>query len=162
MLVSLTCEKTWAFRIEELDPQLNYIFGEFERLFRKEIIPLIGGKNTEIELRPIKLSTNLKYAYGREFQEDQTKKLKKERIETEELNCFIFASTTEENLLPKIGALDEVEFVYKNWKISDANNSSHKVIGIAEKKGKYKLELLRRIFALANVGGGILFWGINE
>ena len=64
--------------------------------------------------------------------------------------------------LQNTGNLDETEFLYKNWRITDSNNTNAKVIGIGEKKGKYKYALLRRINALGNAGGGILFWGINE
>ena len=37
--------------------------------------------------------------------------------------------------LPNSGNLDEAEFVYRNWKITDANNSNAKVIGVGEEKG---------------------------
>ena len=71
-------------------------------------------------------------------------------------------ATKEENKLQNNGNLDEAEFLYKNWKVTDVNNSNTKVIGIGEEKGKYKYALLRRINALGNAGGGILFWGVNE
>lgn len=63
--------------------------------------------------------------------------------------------------LPNSGNLKEAEFVYQNWKATDINNSSAKVIAVAEEKGSYKYELMRRICALGNVGGGILIWGAN-
>ena len=64
--------------------------------------------------------------------------------------------------LPNSGNLDEAEFLYHNWKLTDINNTNAKVIGIGEKKGKNKYEIMRRVCALGNAGGGILFWGINE
>ena len=70
-------------------------------------------------------------------------------------------ATMRENILPNTGSLDKAEFLYKNWKISDANNSNAKIIGVGGKRGRYKNELLRRICALGNAGGGILFWGLN-
>ena len=63
--------------------------------------------------------------------------------------------------MPNTGNLEDAEFVYKNWKITDANNYNSKVIAICEDKGEYKYELMRRMCALGNAGGGILFWGIN-
>ena len=63
--------------------------------------------------------------------------------------------------LPNSGNLDEATFVCENWKITDTNNANAKVIGIGEKKGRYKYELMRRMCALGNAGGGIIFWGIN-
>ena len=81
---------------------------------------------------------------------------------TRELNHCVLKVTKNEIELPNSGNLEDAEFVYKSWKITDANNSNAKVIGIGEKRGKYKYELMRRICALGNAGGGMLFWGINE
>lgn len=52
--------------------------------------------------------------------------------------------------------------MYKNAKITDLNNSCAKVVGLGEKKGRFKDEQLKRICALANAGRGILVWGVNE
>ena len=78
------------------------------------------------------------------------------------MNDFVLGVAKKETELPNTGNLDEATFVFKNWKVSDANNANAKVMGVGEKKGKNKNELLRRICALGNAGGGILFWGINE
>ena len=64
--------------------------------------------------------------------------------------------------LPNPEKLDKAEFVYKNYKITDVNNTHAKIVGIREKRGRYKYELLRRIVALGNAGGGMLFWGVHE
>ena len=81
---------------------------------------------------------------------------------SKKVNDFVLKVTENKNLLPNSGNLDEAYFLYKNWKVTDANNSNSKVIGIEEDKGRNKYELMRRICALGNAGGGILFWGINE
>ena len=81
---------------------------------------------------------------------------------TEELNSVVLRVTTNEIELPNSGNLDEATFLYKNWKISDTNNTNAKIMGVGEAKGKNKYELMRRICALGNAGGGILFWGVNE
>ena len=57
--------------------------------------------------------------------------------------------------------LKEAKFAYKNYKITDVNNANTKIVGIRGSRGRYKYELLRRIIALGNAGGGILFWGIH-
>ena len=80
---------------------------------------------------------------------------------TEELNSLVTKITTNKIELPDTGNLDEATFLYKNWKITDANNTNAKVVGIGEKKGKNRNEMMKKIFALGNAGGGILFWGIN-
>ena len=80
---------------------------------------------------------------------------------TEELNNFVLQVATNEVELPNTGNLDEATFLYKNWKISDTNNTNAKIMGIGEAKGKNKYELMRRMCALGNAGGGILFWGVN-
>ena len=64
--------------------------------------------------------------------------------------------------LPNNGNLEDAQFVCKNWKVTDTNNTNYKVIGIGEEKATYKYELMRRICALGNAGGGILFLGVNE
>ena len=57
-----------------------------------------------------------------------------------------------------------VEFLpqTKQLRIKMSNNFDIKIIGIGSAKGKHRWLLLRRICALANAGGGILFWGVNE
>ena len=57
---------------------------------------------------------------------------------TEELNNFVLRVASNEVELPSTGNLDEATFLYKNWKITDVNNTNAKVIGIGEKKGKNK------------------------
>ena len=66
------------------------------------------------------------------------------------------------DLLQNSSNLEEANFVYKNWKITELNNSSAKVVTLGEKKGRFKHEHLKRICALANVGKGIMVWGVNE
>ena len=70
--------------------------------------------------------------------------------------------TRNEIELPNVGNPSDAEFLYEKWKLTDANNSNAKIYCIGEKKGKNKFELLRKICALGNAGGGILFWGVNE
>ena len=70
---------------------------------------------------------------------------------------------TKENIeLPNSGNLKEAEFFYHNWKTTDINNSNAKVMVIGEDRGAYKYELMRRVCALGNAGGGILIGGVNE
>ena len=63
--------------------------------------------------------------------------------------------------LPNSGNLKEGEFVYHNWKATDVNNLSVKVIAVGEEKGSYRYELMKRICALANDGGNILIYGAS-
>ena len=57
-------------------------------------------------------------------------------MEKRELNDFVLKVTKNEIELPNSGNLEDAKFVCKNWKITDANNSNAKVIGIGEKRGK--------------------------
>ena len=78
------------------------------------------------------------------------------------MNSFVLRVTNNQIELPNSGDLVEAEFQFKGWKVTDANNTNAKIIGIGEEKGKYKYEMMRRMCALGNAGGGILFWGVNE
>ena len=54
---------------------------------------------------------------------------------TKELNDFVLRVKNNEIELPDSGNLDEATFLYKNWKVTDVNNSNTKIIGIGEEKG---------------------------
>lgn len=79
-----------------------------------------------------------------------------------ELNDNILNIAKKQIEIPNTGNLEDAEFLYKNWKLTDSNNTNAMLSCIGEEKGKKKFELMKRICALANIGGGILFWGINE
>lgn len=81
---------------------------------------------------------------------------------TENVNDFVMKVTEKEIELPNLENLAEATFVYNNWKITDTNNTNSKIIFVGQKKGKNKNELMRRICALGNAGGGILLMGINQ
>ena len=81
---------------------------------------------------------------------------------TQKLNEIVLKITEKKMELPNTGNLEDAEFLHQGWKPTDSNNSSAIVCCIGTNKGKYKFELMRRICALANAGGGILLWGIDE
>ena len=81
---------------------------------------------------------------------------------TQRLNDVVLQIAEKKIKLPNTGNLEDAEFLYKDWKLTDINNSGAIVRYIGTNKGKYKFELMRRICALANAGGGILLWGIDE
>ena len=137
---------------------------QYEQNFKKEIVPLISPR-IEADLKQLQLPQFIRFIYWREFQEDQHRKKfsKKEKtISTTQLNSFILKIISGKNKLQNSGNLEEAEFLYRNWKLTDANNANAKIFAIGERKGKYKYEIMRRICAIANAGGGILFWGVNE
>ena len=124
------------------------------------------GTKIEREKQKIKLHPFTQSIYWKKYIEDKQMKIQKEKghpstKSSKDLNDFVLKVVKKEVKLPNIGNLEEAEFVYKNWKITDVNNSTKKILGISEKRGEYKFELMRRMCALGNAGGGILFWGVN-
>ena len=63
--------------------------------------------------------------------------------------------------LPNVGNLEEAEFVHYGWKITGTNSTDIKVIPIGQQTFRSKVKMMRRICALGNAGGGILFLGVN-
>ena len=57
---------------------------------------------------------------------------------TLELNDIVLKIATNEIHLQNSGNLEDAEFLYKNWRITDTNNTNAKVIGVGEKKGRNK------------------------
>ena len=93
-------------------------------------------------IKPIRIHPFVKSIYWREYQEDKERKKEREKknrlIRTQELNDFVLGLTKKKIELPDSGNLDEATFLYKNWKLTDVNNTNAKIIGIGEKKGEYK------------------------
>ena len=146
-----------------MHPELNFVFNYYQKKYQRAITAFTNP-TIQANVEPIQLPQFINSIYWRKWKHDQEtkkEKEKKDKITTEELNSFVLGVTKNEIFLPKSGNLDEATFLYRNWKATDANNTNAKVIGIEENRGKNKYELMRRICALGNAGGGILIWGIN-
>ena len=51
---------------------------------------------------------------------------------TSELNDFVLEITNSKIELPNSGDLVEAEFLFSGWKVTDANNTNAKIIGVGE------------------------------
>ena len=87
---------------------------------------------------------------------------KTETINEVKINKFVVDATFEEkNIVPETGCLALAEFFYKGWKTTHSNNSNTNVVGVDFRTGRKMYQLLGRICALCNGGGGIVLWGVD-
>ena len=78
------------------------------------------------------------------------------------VNKLVLDLTHNGDLLPNTYCLAETKFFRKGWKTTHSNNSDTYVVGADfEETGKKMHQLLGRICALCNGGGGIVLWGVD-